>query len=1000
MEQRFIVYIDILGFEELPDEISGNRGVSSEKVRNDFLKTIRSKIADLKNKTNIKTEELSDGWILLSKSTEDVLFEISEILDHKTGYLGDYERVPLEIAIGVDEFDVTSIDTASLICNDKIIKFLKSYITNSFRKWYEHNFGERIKESYIILNNSAFKLFDSHYKKDCESIEINGNKIYRLPLSSVYRESLISDFLQKLGQSKNDFCGYLIDKVYIPPKEYKEIENNLKTQKILILTGPPGCGKTYTTIKLLWEYFQKDYKVKWISGKEEQERKKVRDIMANIDSIIKPKHVIYFEDPFGKTTYERREDLKERMNLLIDVVNAKKEAHVIISSRKDVFKSFEEECYSEGFLKKLEVELDFKKPSYSLDKKKKILEKWAIEKDCIWFNNEELKEFVFEKQKDESILPTPFSIYNFVASSRFSKNRAELEKKIFLYSEEAEKAFADEIIGLYEDKREDRVLILLFVFISEFFDLREVKENYENLKKDSFNDFEIILKEEHRIKIQSSSWEEDEKKLKFSHPSFNNAVKNTLKNNGISKLFSNIVNVLWKKQLEDVANAIMKNFDVVPKNLIENLLESAGEEKSTEEVARALMFNFEKLPRDIREKFILRLSSIENPCEVVGRLIIWNFNELSSEIQELLFSFTEKKDFLVYEMGKEIAKNFKKLPKEYQALIFKLAKNFYAKTGIATGIIENYKNLPENVKDLFFDLVEDGLVAGSVVDSIIYNYSELPPKIQDLIPELIKKSKVSYNVYFLGGTIVRSYKRLPEKGKKLLFRLVKDDLVGPEMAWEITGSFAEQPEEVQELLFVLAEKKYLAEEVINAIVSRYEELPEKYRLILFKLSKEDFTAAYIIKAVIASYENMPAEVRDLICKLKDKIVDYQVNSIVDIIIDKFEKLPPKIRKIIFDLAQKKETASDIAIAIMSKFDDCPQKVQNLLFDLIKHKHICISIAENMIYNYPFLPIDIRNKILLEIMQECKDEESLNYILERHGDLLPEKLKILLSDTIS
>ena len=138
-----------------------------------------------------------------------------------------------------------------------------------------------------------------------------------MPLNLIKTQKQISDFLIEIHQTRSDFSGALIDKIYIPPYEFETIQKNLQNDRIVFITGPAGYGKTYTAIRLLWEWYNKGYAPKWVPGKEDKQRENVRDKLANIDAELKSHHIIYFEDPFGVTKYERRDDLKERINSII-----------------------------------------------------------------------------------------------------------------------------------------------------------------------------------------------------------------------------------------------------------------------------------------------------------------------------------------------------------------------------------------------------------------------------------------------------------------------------------------------------------------------------------------------------------------------------------------------------------------------------------------------------------------------------------------------------------
>jgi hypothetical protein len=56
--------------------------------------------------------------------------------------------------------------------------------------------------------------------------------------------------------------------VYVPPIEYDEINATLKTERIVFITGTKEYGKTFTAVRLLYEYFKEDgYHPRWVNPK-------------------------------------------------------------------------------------------------------------------------------------------------------------------------------------------------------------------------------------------------------------------------------------------------------------------------------------------------------------------------------------------------------------------------------------------------------------------------------------------------------------------------------------------------------------------------------------------------------------------------------------------------------------------------------------------------------------------------------------------------------------
>lgn len=648
------------------------------------------------------------------------------------------------------------------------------------------------------------------------------------PVSFIKREIKISDFLKEIGQSGGDFSGILIDKIFVPPDEFEKTKEKLKDNKIVFITGTTGYGKTYTAIRLLWERYNEGYVPRWIAGKEQEDRKLERELLANIDAVLKPNHIIYFEDPFGKTKYERRDDLKERINFIIDAVKNKENVYVILTSRKDVFEEFERESYSVEEIKEFEEELNILKPSYSYEKRKQILEKWAEEKECVWMEDEELKKTVFESLEDKERLPTPLSIHDFAEATVKVKEERVLRQKIGVYSGAVEKAFADEIKGLCDYGRKDRVLFLSLLFVSQHLEVDFVKRVYEKLKQEGSESFERILKEEYRVKVGESLLDR-KRTLGFSHPLYSNAIPYILDHAGCKNIFSEVLKELsqYDAVVGHVAWAVVENFDKLPEDARNLLFKLAEKDEAAEAVARAIAYSqmipkdgenkfLLKIPEDVGNKFLLKLAEEGKAIWYVVWAIVENFDKLPEDVRSLLFKLAER-DEAVWSLALAVAKNFDKLPEDVRGLLFKLAERAECVWAITWAVTKNFDKLPEDVRNkLSFKPSEKDAFALVVAQAVLRSFEKLPEDVRNLLLKFVEKDET------VEVAVARDFKKLPQ----------------PQIAAIVAvRNFEKFPEDVRGMLFKLAEEDEFAEYVGRAVAENFGKLPEVLRnKLLIQLS--------------------------------------------------------------------------------------------------------------------------------------------------------------------
>ena len=642
-EKNFLIYLDILGFKDLPREISEKTGFDENIIRERFFsKPLEEKIKEIAkdgvlHPKGVSVIEGSDNYVLLLDNDIHKAFKIlAELVTIKIPHK-DYGFIPLEIAVDFKEIEIV---TNNPINQNEVIEFLKNDIINPYRKKHKEAHAEQsiTEETFILFTNVALDELQEHQKKECkkhsyQKKDKKGNTeehhFFYIPLTIIERERKISEFFKEIQQSRSDYNGALIDKLFVPPDEFDEIKAKLGKDRIVFITGTAGYGKTYTAIRLLWEWFGKGYTPKLIPGKEPDERIIVRDTLANIEAELKQGYIIYFEDPFGKIIYERRDDLKERINIAINAVKNKNDVYVIITSRKDVFETFKRESYSAEELKRFEEELNILKPSYSYIKRREILEKWAEEKGCAWLKGQNLKEIVLDSIDDIEKLPTPLTIHDFTEVTVRTKNEKDLRHAINIYSENVEKAFADEIIGFCSYGKEDRVLFLSFVFVSQYFSVNFIKQVYEKLKNKSYKDFELIMKEEYRIKIKNISGVEF---LEFSHPLYSNSLSYILDNETCRNIFCEVLIEFSQNYYFAAVYA-----------------------------ACAVAENFNKLPENIRNELLIKLSKMDEAAGYVAITIAKYFDKLPDGVRKLLFEFSKRNGTAEY-VAQTLAKYFDILP--------------------------------------------------------------------------------------------------------------------------------------------------------------------------------------------------------------------------------------------------------------------------------------------------------------------------------------------------
>ncbi|RCV63114.1 hypothetical protein C5S53_15325 [Methanophagales archaeon] len=745
-EKKYLIYVDILGFERLAEIIEEERGIESREVREKFIDVINERVKTIERAGRIigKKYGESDDWLLLTDSLENAFKCILDILDHHTPYRG-YEKIPLEIAIGTGDYDKwASFDSKELIIENSTIKFIKTKIIGYYHDWYKQKHkNESPKSTFIVLTGSAYNELEPLDRKISQKIECKYKKddvkegvitFFAADVDKVQQRGRVFEFLEKIGYTGSKLYGR-IDEVYVPPLEYEDMAETLKEKRFVFITGTPEYGKTYTAVKFMWEYYNSGYEPRWIKAGEPAERDEVRETLENMCAELKSRHIIYFEDPFGRTKYERRDDLERKIGILIDTVRQVEDVYVILTSREEVFKEFKKKKSSEKDLKEFEKKLNIKKPSYDYEKRKEILLSWAEEENCKWLGNERSKEFVLESIEDEKILPTPLNIKDFAKATFDKEEESVLKEELKEKSKETANVFAKEIKNMSDDK----ILFLSFLSIYDSLSVEFIRTTYQELVE------ELNLKGAWGFN-RVLNWFRDDKinidgeEIRFSHPSYSEALKNLLVEDGD---FTRINRVIFSK-------------------LMLKLAEKRGD---TIFFLRAVADNFNELPEDVKTKILLDLLEKDAAAWAVARVVANKPDTLPDDVTALLFKLSEY-DEAVWEVARAVADNFDKFPDDARnKLLLNLSKKDVAAWAVLFAVVYNLDTFPDDVRTkLLLNLTEkDVAVWWPNENAIAYNFDKLPENVKnalDGLPEPLQQV-IGVNERFI--KVIEACSRIKER---------------------------------------------------------------------------------------------------------------------------------------------------------------------------------------------------------------------------------------------
>lgn len=830
-KEYFICFIDALGFEDLPKEMikAYDLGVEPSDIRYKFISNLDEKLNDLLQKKYIVGKnDGTDDWIFVSDDLQNLIISVSEIMEM-------YSVFPFEIGLGSGIYkEDVNFNSKQFISQDPTIQFLKTKILPKYSKWYKSAHDEKsVKDTYVLFTKELHQKLDYFEQDIFELIKYERETLYLIDDEKFKTWGKCLNFLNTLGISKNKIYDG-VDRLYAIPQGYDEIKKHLKSDKVVIITDNPESGKTYTAVRLLWEYYLKGYQPVWERGDNSIHEKRIS--LENIESNLKKKQIFYFEDPFGENKYEKMELLEKKIGSIIDKIREFNDVYLIITSRREIFKEFNLNNLYLADFERFEQSLNMTNCLLDCSERQKLLLMWAKKNKCKWLTRLEIKTDVLELLESSRCLPSPLKIREFCVASRDTVDYEEIHKKIIEKSKETSIGFAEEISHFSADK----ILFLSFPFTSGSFELEFIKESYKEMVhefglEDAWN-FALVFKWFKDDKIEVFN---NKNKIRFSHPAYLESLKYLLmENKGCTGIFPEIFSkFLWKLAENDnsaayVARVIADNYEYLPEDVHSLLFTLAKKDKTKASVVRTLIYNYSTLPENVQSLVLDLYSSSEIKPEI-ARAITDYFNVVPKNVQFLLFEMADD-DRVAGHLVRAVIDNYNHLPEDVKNLIFYVYGKEKFDKEIARATIENYLSLPDYIKCLLFNIAEKEEAKIYVAKAVADKSENLPNDvIEYLLTKLCKDEKCDK---FVAKAIIRNFDSLPEKLRNLLYKYVECSPDLEYIAQSVEGNFEKLPGDVLiRILSKLANEDVTVKHTVRILINNYDVSPPELHVLLHKL---------------------------------------------------------------------------------------------------------------------------------------------------------------------
>ncbi len=654
-------------------------GKKPEFIRTENLEIIKDKLNELEDIyefQRIGDSEKGDDFLLAFELKEnsnpiDIIFEfLIDLLEHETGYIKEeYKKIPLEIAFGLVQIEKPLREVKKPLSTlSGIISLLKENLPKRFRDWLKASSKNRLKDTFIVFTNDVFKKLHPHDQILCHEILTTPHPFYSIDLLNAIELGQKKKFLTILGYKDNEIIRN-IDWVYEPPFNFSEIKEKLQNENVIVLSGIPEYGKTFTAIRLLWEFYIEGFEPKIISHKESPNR------LEGFLEELKPNMIIYFEDPWGQYFYDRNKLLEREIRSIISSFQEYENLYVIITSREDIFTNFKE--HSSPFMdyEPLSTSLNLSETCYDIKKRIIILNRYGELFQCEWFKNSKTKKKLELAMESSNYLLTPLSIKIF---SILTRNEAELDELIN-EMKKCSKEVLNIFIKNFEEMERTHKIFLALLFICEYLKLDKFRELFfaviESLDIEKEAIFENILNkfEKNKILIKESD------NIGFSHPLYVECLGEAIFHGSstFNDIFKNVINEFYEKEIasECFAYILARYPQEFEEDFSLSVIENMFEKKQLPWSAISYLDNnFDKFTKENQTKMLNRMFK-EKHYFPLGLYVVGNhYNQIPPNILELCLQGSKNEDnyFDVFDFLK---RNYYKFDDQFRdALILSLSK--------------------------------------------------------------------------------------------------------------------------------------------------------------------------------------------------------------------------------------------------------------------------------------------------------------------------------------
>lgn len=260
-----------------------------------------------------------DGGIDLTDNVKshNIVVQVKHYINSK------YSDLRTTLSKEIDKVRVANPNRYYICCGMKLTDSNICEVYNMFSDYMEsdRNIFTLIEIDDFLQNPENNDIIRKHYKLWLYASNI---------LSEIYNQNIFIDCESLLSDIDED-CRY-----FVQTSSYEECLECLEKNRVIMMVGAPGVGKTVTSKMLILYFANKDYRVRYTTNGD------ITDIKRSLSGDSNCKEIVLLDDCLGQHYFNMKESQENELISLVKYIKMNPNKMLILNSRITIYNEAKE----------------------------------------------------------------------------------------------------------------------------------------------------------------------------------------------------------------------------------------------------------------------------------------------------------------------------------------------------------------------------------------------------------------------------------------------------------------------------------------------------------------------------------------------------------------------------------------------------------------------------------------------------------------------------------